>query len=417
MSKSIETKTLSTVIRVILFLCFGVGVVVCIYIISQGKMTDREAAMLGLLVTILSVLASWIITEMYSTAQYREAIQEVREEHRNNLRTYALKAAEKVNNLSNELNKLSIYLEEELNYTDYRSPDEELLAKEERIESAIHLVRTLKSVNDTGLSDWEGVIGEELDQRREEQEEKEEALRHLITRVESLIEGQQIVVGTRLDTSSVREEVEGLKRELRLATFQLSDATIPKRILRKEPKQDISTDCPVCEAKLVYKQRSSVRSVKLVPCKACGTKLVSQYTQAGGFSLVPRGQEPVAATCPHCTTTSEILLDNLPGSSAIASCPSCSKSFRLSRSHAGVEITAVNSATAVSGGSVAAALTEQVIETVRQALPPQPWPTGTHLIIAKDHQLQASQVRRAMSELIKRGVCHHQVDGVIYEPL
>jgi hypothetical protein len=40
--------------------------------------------------------------------------------------------------------------------------DEALQAREERIESAIHLIRTLKSVNDTSLSDWEGVIGDEL---------------------------------------------------------------------------------------------------------------------------------------------------------------------------------------------------------------------------------------------------------------
>jgi len=202
-----DTKDLSIFIRVILFLSFVAGIVVCIYIINQGKMTDRESAMLGVLVTILSVLASWIITEMYGTAQYKEAIQDVREEYRNNLRTYALNAADKVNNLSNELNKLSNYLEEELVYTDYRSTDEELLAKEERIQSAIHLIRTLKSVNDTALRDWEGVIGEELDQRREEQEEKEEDLKELVARVESLIEDQrQDVAGNLIDAKSVRHE-------------------------------------------------------------------------------------------------------------------------------------------------------------------------------------------------------------------
>src|SRR5437867_1365888 len=158
------TYRLSIAFRTILFFVFAAGIIMCIYLIARAELTSRESAMLGILVTILSVLASWLVTHFYSSSQYESAIVEVRDEYRNNLRTYALKAAEKVNNLSNELNKLSIYLEEELNYTDYRSSDEELLAKEERIESAIHLIRTLKSVNDTALSDWEGVIGEELDE-------------------------------------------------------------------------------------------------------------------------------------------------------------------------------------------------------------------------------------------------------------
>lgn len=411
-----ETKSLSTIVRIILFLSFLIGVVACIYIISQGSMTDRESAMLGILVTILSVLASWTITEMYGTAQYREGIQEVREEHRNNLRTYALKAAEKVNNLSNELNKLSIYLEEELNYTDYRSTDEELLAKEERIESAIHLIRTLKSVNDTGLSDWEGVIGEELDQRREEQEEKEEALKELVMRVESLIEDhRQDFVGSQKDTRSVRQEVESLKRQLRLATFQLSEASIPRRIRRKEPKQDVAGDCPVCHTRISYKQRSSVRSVKLVPCKTCETKLVSTYTEPSGFLLKPRKNEVETAHCPHCGVLSTVPLDNFPGSNIIVCCSSCTHSFRLMRTLDGVEVTAVHPAVAqIAPGKLV--VSEETLQKVRGALPPQPWPTGAHLSAAQQLGLQPSEVRRAVSELIKRGEFHPQIDGVVYVP-
>lgn len=411
-----ETKGLSTLVRVILFLSFLIGIVGCIYIINQGKMTDRESAMLGILVTILSVLASWIITEMYGTAQYRAAIQDVREEHRNNLRTYALKAAEKVNNLSNELNKLSIYLEEELNYTDYRSTDEELLAKEERIESAIHLIRTLKSVNDTGLSDWEGVIGEELDQRREEQEEKEEALKDLVMRVESLIEDQrQDFVGTKKDTTSVRKEVETLKRELRLATFQLSEASIPRRIRRKEPKQDVAGYCPVCHSHINYMQRSSVRSVKLVLCKTCDTKLVSTYAEPDGFSLKPRKEELETIHCPHCGELSKIPLDNFPGSNVIASCSSCSHSFRLMRTLGGVEVNAVHPAVAPTT-TEKLVVSEEILEKIRKALPAQPWPTGAHLAVAQQLGLQPSEVRRAVSELIKRGEFHPQIDGVVYVP-
>lgn len=408
-----ETKGLSIFIRVVLFFSFVVGIVVCIYIINQGKMTDRESAMLGVLVTILSVLASWIITEMYGTAQYREAIQDVREEYRNNLRTYALNAADKVNNLSNELNKLSNYLEEELDYTDYRSTDEELLAKEERIQSAIHLIRTLKSVNDTALRDWEGVIGEELDQRREEQEEKEEALKDLVARVESLIEDQrQDFAGSQNDTKSVRHEVESLKRELRLATFQLSDTAIPRRIRKKEPKQDVAGNCPVCHSPINYMQRSSVRSVKLVPCKICNTKLVSTYKELTGFSLKPRKVEPETVNCPHCGFQSTVQLDNYLGSNVSVSCTACNRSFRLLRTHDGVEVTAANTSTS----SEKMVVSEETLEKVHHLLPAQPWPTGTHLAVAEQLGLTPSEVRRAMAELTKRGVVHLQRDGVVYMP-
>ncbi|WP_208457485.1 hypothetical protein [Burkholderia stabilis] len=411
-----ESKIISYVIRSILIICFILGIAACIYVISKGKMTDRESAMLGILVTILSILASWIITDMYGSAQYRENIQEVKEEHRNNLRTYALKAAEKVNNLSNELNRLSIYLEEELNYTDYRTVDEELLAKEERIESAIHLIRTLKSVNDTGLSDWEGVIGEELDQRREEQQEKEEALKELVERVESLIEDRrQDSLGSLNDANIVRQEVESLKHELRFATFQLGEATIPRRIRKKEPKQEVQAICPACGNSISYHQRSSLRSVKLVPCKECGTKLVSRYTGASGFSLVPRQEEPVKAVCPNCEFQNTVSLDNYPGSSITTSCSSCHHSFRVVRSLNAVEVTPIRAATTPPPPAEKIVVSDEVLEKVRQLMPAQPWPTGIHHQVATKLGIPSADVRRAIEELIKRRVFLLQIDGILYE--
>lgn len=412
-----EQSWLSIIAKIILFLAFVLGVIACLYLISQGKLTDRESAMLGILVTILSVLASWIITEMYGTSQYKAAINEVRDEHRNNLRIYALKAAEKVNNLSNELNKLSIYLEEELNHTDYRSSDEELLAKEERIESAIHLIRTLKSVNDTGLSDWEGVIGDELDQRREEQEEKEEEVKALIRRVESLVEDQrQDFVGTQKDTKSVRNELENIKRELRLATFQLSDTTIPKRLRKKEAKQEVTGDCPVCREKIAYKQRASVRSFKIVPCKNCESKLVSTFSEPNGFNLKPRQEEPASAHCPHCGIQNTVPLDNYPGSNVVASCSACKLSFRLMRTVNGTEINAIH-VTQPIATTPKIAVTEEVLNLVHTALPSQPWPTGVHLVVAQKTSIPVPEVRRAMTELINRGLVHRQIDGVVYVPI
>ncbi len=70
-------------------------------------------------------------------------------------RFFALKAAEKVTNLSNELDRLSVFLQQEAKGTEYGSPAEALQARDPRIEAAVHMIGTLKSVNDRSLSDWQ----------------------------------------------------------------------------------------------------------------------------------------------------------------------------------------------------------------------------------------------------------------------
>ena len=157
-----------------LIVLFLAGIGACIYSIGTGDLTNRESALLSVLLTFLSILAAWIVSHFYSASQHRKAIDEVKEFHRTNLRTYAIKAAEKVTNLSNQLNRLSVYLQEALEKSDSEHINEELLEKNVRIESAAYLVNTLMSMNDNALSDWDGVIGDLLDQQREEIREREE---------------------------------------------------------------------------------------------------------------------------------------------------------------------------------------------------------------------------------------------------
>ncbi len=131
---------MKTAIRVALVLAFACGIIVCLRVLGNGNLTPTESALLSVVLTGLSILASWVVTEIYSQSQMKEAIEEVQEQHRSSLKTYALKAAEKVTNLSNELSRLSTYLQQELDCNDYRTPEEELHSKEERIESAIHII-------------------------------------------------------------------------------------------------------------------------------------------------------------------------------------------------------------------------------------------------------------------------------------
>jgi hypothetical protein len=217
------------VIRIGIFLTALGGLVYSLYLFSARDMSARESALLGIMLTICSTLAGWMVTHIYSAYQISDAVREVQERSQANLRTYALKASEKVNNLSNELNRLAIYLEQDLISDEFADPHEMLHVREERIESAIHIIRTLKSVNDTSLSDWEGVIGDELDQQREERKEKEEELIGLINRTENLIEGQrQELIGSHEEANSLRGEVQQMTRELRAALAELGVSRLPK---------------------------------------------------------------------------------------------------------------------------------------------------------------------------------------------
>lgn len=61
-------------------------------------------------------------------------------------------------------------------------------------------------------------------------------------------------------------------------------------------------------------------------------------------------------------------------------------------------------------------VSEETLERVRQAMPSQPWPIGAHFAVAERLGLQTSEVRRALSELMRRNVFHHQFDGGVYVP-
>jgi uncharacterized membrane protein (DUF485 family)/Zn finger protein HypA/HybF involved in hydrogenase expression len=405
---------MSSVIRMMLFFAFVGVIIFCIFLIGTEPMTNRESALLGILITILSILASWIITHMYSESQHKSAIEEVQDQHKNNLRTYALKAAEKVNNLSNELNKLSIYLEQELNFTEYHSADEELQAKEERIESAIHIIKTLKSVNDTSLSDWEGVIGDELDQQREAREEKEEELKEVIDRVESLIEDQrQGFLGSQQHAESLRSEVDHLKQDLRFALLQLSGSPFPRKALRKSSKDEITIKCQACGGELSYRQRASPLSFKSVLCPHCGKKLISRFTEGTGFYLVSREIVPVKYICPKCSTNNEVPLDNFPGCATTMVCAKCGATHRIVRTADGLDVRDITPAQAP---PTTKALSEEVIALVKDKLPQQPWPIGIHKSIAKELGIPINVVYRAITALIRRKIFFPQVGGTVYVP-
>lgn len=343
---------------------------------------------------------------------------------------YGLKAAEKLNNLSNELEKLSIYLEEELNFTDYASSEEELNAKEERIESAIHMIRTLKSVNDTSLSDWQGVIGEELDEQKQERIEKEERLSALVGQVEDLLQHQrQDLIGSHESTQGMHQELKALKHDLRNVLAELGSPTLLTKVERRVKREDVSSHCPACGSVIAYRQRAKPTSVKTLQCAKCEAKLVARYSLTTGHYVEIRGPKEEKIACPNCGVAEAVWIDNVPGAGINARCTSCGVVYRATRNLQGVTATAIKvtasaqhdgdnsmegrATTAVEGESV----DEKLIEMIRKILPPQPWPTGVHKRVGEQLRLEPKIVSRVLQELMRKGVYKLQIDGKLYEEI
>lgn len=73
-----------------------VGIVVAMIAASTAELDQRETALLSLVLAIFSMVASWLATHLYSQKSAHELRDTLKTEHAENLRTYALNAAEKV---------------------------------------------------------------------------------------------------------------------------------------------------------------------------------------------------------------------------------------------------------------------------------------------------------------------------------
>lgn len=395
-------------VRILIFLAITAGIVACLYFLGSGDLKGHESALLSIVLTGLSVLASWVLTDMYAANQHKAAIEEVQEAHRTNLRTYALKAAEKVTNLSNELSRLSTFLQQELDCTEYRNSEEELQAKEERLESAIHIINTLKSVNDTSLSDWQGVIGEELEEQREEKHERQQAA---LEQIEAMLAAQLSDVHTgQQTTQEMRAEIESVRRDLR-AIVTVSGITAPlPRVSRS--RQVIESHCPSCGAILKYKQKPTPRSIKGTRCIECQTRLVARYDDQRGHYLVLRTPVRERIDCPNCGMFCDAELDPVPGSSAGCICAKCKFALKLVRTADTIRVHPATTPFSLPQPE----LTEGMIERIRAKLPAQPWPTGIHRAIASDLCVPPHLVNQAIDVLIGRGVFLPQADGKVLDP-
>src|SRR5581483_675729 len=259
---------------------------------------------------------------------------------------------------------------------------------------AIHMIGTLKSVNDRSLSDWQGVIGDEISAQREAQEEREEHLSQLLERLESL---PAVEAAAHLDeqdsTSDLSNEVQSIRKELRVLAAQVSG--VPVRALKTQvPRQKIENVCPNCNTVVRYRQRAKENGIKSFKCANCGTKLYSTYTN-GSFSVKARKPKSEVVWCPFCKLQGIAEVDPVPGTQTPTTCKSCGKGFVVVRSSTGV-------AGRVFAPGENRPITEGLLSEIASKMPAQPWPTGAAKAVAAELGISNGTMSEAITELIKR---------------
>jgi len=380
--------------------------------ISNKDLTINESTLLSVLLTILSIIVSWILASYFAKNSQKQAIDEVKTEYQNNLRTYALNAAEKVNNLSNELTKLALYLKSNLENED-DSDEFALYSKIERIESAIHIVNTLKSVNDTSLSDWKGVIGEELEEREEEREEREERLLELTEKIESIVNSQS---ENRIKPSN---ELSQIKAQLDHLSKTISPSLNLRSSISKSRKEKTEKNCPNCKEKISFHQRNTPNSTKTIKCASCEKRSVSRYIDDKvGFILTLEKPVPEIFGCPWCNTNLEKNVSNIPYTKEVMVCENCDDRIKVTRK-ANMELTIEKFGTSKQLKEEvpeSVEITSELLNIVEKALPEQPWPKFIHKQVAEELKISHRTISRCIEELIKLGKFNPQINGTVYVP-
>lgn len=385
----------------------SLGIVACIVIISIGDLTSRESGLLSIILTIFSIFGSWAVASAYARKERRRELNESKA----SLTTFAQKAAEKVTAISNQLARLSIYLDEELADGSHSSPESKLLSREKALASAIYSTQMLKEFAETSLSDWRGVIGDEFEQQqRAAYLEKEGRLKSIATSISELVESQKR--GSIADTDALRAEFDFFRDELRAFALGTPRAiTTPKARYDALHRGKVRQECPSCSRELIYMQRQKRGNAKGLSCQFCGARLLSTVTDDRTFFLEVRESKQEEVVCPVCKKSFKIRLDVAPGSNVDSTCRRCKSIISIARGRERVKVSA-KPARLVSGrGGLDYGISAEILNQVKQELPPQPWPKGAHKDVAERLGLSTGLVAKCIQYLIDKGDCYRQLDG------
>lgn len=358
---------------IVLGLLIGLGLT--LNVATKPDLTSNESLLLGILVSMFSILISWIVTHLYSQLSLKEVTEAVKRNHAENLNTYAEKAAEKVFNLSNEFDRLKENLGNILEDTEDDENIETLnLVLRERILLTIHLVETLRAMNDTFLSDWKGVLGDKL-QKQQSLEIQIEEISKELEHQKNLKEVRESQVVSFEEIQQIQQHIDqiehGLEQKLNALPFRIRSIS-PKN--RKPKKQDVEIPCPNCDSLNVVNIRPRTGARKVFQCEDCSTHIKLVYSNTTDYRTEIIPLVDVDIECPLCKSTFMENIPNIPGALKNTMCEECELVMLVSKTKDGVNIKT----------GYAKNIPQKILDQVLEKLPPEPWEKGVHVSVAKE---------------------------------
>ncbi len=376
---------------VILGLLIGLGVT--LNVATKPNLSANESLLLGILISIFSILISWIATHIYSQLSLKEITEEVKRNHAENLNTYAEKAAEKVFNLSNEFDRLKENLTSIIEDTEDDENIENInLILRERILLTIHLVETLRSMNDTFLSDWKGVIGDKI-QKQQSLEIQIDEISKELARQMNLKEDLESQVVSYEEIESIQKHIDqieqGLEQKLKALPFGFRAIAST----RKPKKRNVEIPCPNCNSLNIVNIRPRGGARKVFHCEDCNTHIKIVYSNATDYTTEIIPLIDIEVECPLCKSSIPNNIPNIPGALKKITCRECELQIIVTKKKDGVNIKT----------GYAKNIPQKVLDIVLDKLPPQPWEKSIHIKIAEELGLSNTVVNKAIGVLLNQG--------------
>ncbi|HEQ3536111.1 TPA: hypothetical protein VGS95_004506 [Vibrio parahaemolyticus] len=384
----------------VLSVVVGICLLGTLYSLTQDGLSNREVTLFSSALAVLSMAISWLITDIYSESSKQSALEDAKNFHNENIKTYVVNASEKVNNISNELDRLSTWLKQ-INQDYADNEQHEVIVIRERVASATHLIETLKSVNDTTVNDWRGVIGEEIKTYREKEElEKQKQIDGLLLRIKNL--------------EALDEQGEESSESMINARKDLDELLSDQGIVVNQQKkiQHVTRKCPNCSTTVGYDQHTRNDNIRQIRCSkiSCNSVLISKYSERDKyFDLFAPEIEEQKAACLVCNTEHSLELPIYEGSMVKEKC-NCFNVITMRYRNGSVR-TSQSKTPAIASREI----TEEFLQQVLVLLPPQPWEKDVHKIVAKELNESNKVVQKAIKQLIRRGDLYDQVDGRLFE--
>ena len=373
----------------------GAGILLALIIVATRPLNETESVLVAILLSAASMLGSWLVTHIYSQRNLENAIGQATEANKENIKNYAEKAAEKVLNLTNELSRLSDALSTAVEDSeDAENQKEAVMLLQERISAAVHNIGTLRSMNNTFLSDWRGVIGEEI--------ERQHLLENQISELAEQLDVQKEERNSLRAQFVSPEDLENVEKLISKTEQRITESlkNLPFKVVStksKQKKRDISINCPNCSSEINTRFRNRKGGKKLLHCDNCNS-----YSQILGaddeeIQVTPVGTSEYEGACPLCTASVKAIVADWPGAMKNFRCANCDTELLISRAQDGFNIRPVR--------LYKYEVSQKVIDQVHELLPEErPWPTYIHKQIAQQLGYSNSLVTKVISRLITQGL-------------